>query len=139
MQCICSIAMYQAKLTFSCIHLFLSDVRVLNLSLSAPISLKDFHAARIMLRLRQGCFHLLVMYLKSKMFEAKPQYEWHIVDLKYSEKSENFICILNRFLLFGAYLDLRTCLFIGCLAETRNYSVLSLAFIVSLSGSLKRI
>ena len=44
--------------TFSCIHLFLSDVKVLNISLSAPISLKDFHAARKMVRPRHGCLHL---------------------------------------------------------------------------------
>ena len=53
---------------------------------------------------------------------------------KYSEKSENFIwlepCILNMFSSFGPHLD-RYQSFISCFVETRNYSILSLAFIAS--------
>ena len=53
---------------------------------------------------------------------------------KYSEKSENFICldpcILNKFLIFRSYFDLYQS-FIGCLVEIRSYSILSLAFIAS--------
>ena len=54
---------------------------------------------------------------------------------KYSEKSEICICLdpcfLNRFSLFGP-IWITISLFIGCLVETRNYSILSLAFIASL-------
>ena len=53
---------------------------------------------------------------------------------KYSEKSEICICldpcILNRFSLFGP-IWINISLLTGCLVETRNYSILSLAFIAS--------
>ena len=53
---------------------------------------------------------------------------------KYSEKSENFICldlcILNMFSSFGPHLDWYQS-FIGFFIETRNHSIISLAFIAS--------
>ena len=39
-------------------------------------------------------------------------------------------CVLNMFSSFGPHLDLYQS-FIGCFVETRNYSILSLAFIAS--------
>ena len=50
------------NVTFSSIHLFLSDVKVFNRSLSAPTS----HAARKMVRPWHGCLHVKarIVYLK---------------------------------------------------------------------------
>ena len=57
--------------------------------------------------------------------------------VKYSEKSENILCLdpcfLNSFLLFGPHLDYISRL-IDCLVETLDYSMRSLSAIASSFG-----